>query len=306
MSEAKGLVIAALITAAVAIVGLLGNAYFNRQSEEQRTQEAELQAYLDDVGALLIAGGDTNEDVAISVGNEDGAISAGRYSDNENALVRAKTVGLVEGLDEARRTTVVAFLYDTSLIYLRREDQAVEKSDDETGAGDTCSRVVADDAESPVVLWRARLDGIALGNSRLQAINLSQTYLNEANFEFSDLFGANLYLTQLDQSRLNRSDLSCTNMSEALLTQADLSESYLNDSNLSQADLRGAVLSGADLSGANLEDANLQGVDLQETEGLTQSQIDQTCGDEGTKLPNGLQAASKWSTSDCEQPNENG
>ena len=59
----------------------------------------------------------------------------------------------------------------------------------------------------------------------------------------------------------------------------DLANVSIPGANLeSHADLSGANLSGTDLSGANLLGAR----------GLTQTQLDEACGDANTKLPEGF------------------
>jgi len=58
--------------------------------------------------------------------------------------------------------------------------------------------------------------------------------------------------------------------------------------NLREADLQGADLHGAKLQSADLRDADLRDADLTEAEFLTQEQLDEACGDEETKLSEGL------------------
>jgi uncharacterized protein YjbI with pentapeptide repeats len=55
-----------------------------------------------------------------------------------------------------------------------------------------------------------------------------------------------------------------------------------------RAKLQGADLRRADLQGADLRRADLQGANLKEAELLTQQQLDKACGDEETKLSEGL------------------
>jgi uncharacterized protein YjbI with pentapeptide repeats len=71
-------------------------------------------------------------------------------------------------------------------------------------------------------------------------------------------------------------------LSFADLSRADLSRADLSGANLSRADL-----SGADLSDANLGNAGLSGATLSNAKNLTQTQLDEACGN-ATKLPEGL------------------
>ncbi len=120
--------------------------------------------------------------------------------------------------------------------------------------------------------------------------------------------GCNLF--QGDFSGLERTGL---NLSGARIRQADISLSVMNRTNFSRSDLRdveayGAVLSssnftGADLTnasfvgtylegatftGAKLHGTNLSGAEMSRARGLTQSQLNQACGDQNTVLPSGL------------------
>jgi uncharacterized protein YjbI with pentapeptide repeats len=70
---------------------------------------------------------------------------------------------------------------------------------------------------------------------------------------------------------------------ESRHARRNLTGVHLIDADLSGADLSDANLSRATMIGANLRNANLTGA-----EGVTQSQLDDACGDTNTKLPSGL------------------
>ena len=69
----------------------------------------------------------------------------------------------------------------------------------------------------------------------------------------------------------------------AIFAGADLSRARL-----SSTDLSGANLKGANLDGALLRRTNLSGADLSGAKGLSSKQLALACGDEATKLPEGL------------------
>jgi hypothetical protein len=135
----------------------------------------------------------------------------------------------------------------------------------------------------------------AIGNrkSGLEArVDLRGTNLIGANLLEADLRGAILLGADLSGAALNGADLS-----GAILQGADLSGTYLSGSNLSGADLsggdlNGVNLSGADLSGALMTDVNLGSIltnaNLSGAIGVVQAQLDRSCGDATTKLPDGL------------------
>jgi uncharacterized protein YjbI with pentapeptide repeats len=162
------------------------------------------------------------------------------------------------------------------------------------------------------------LTGLDLRNANLSTANLSNTTGSKVNLTGADLIVANLsraYLidinltgADLTGATLSNANLTGSNLSDANLTAARLSRAILLAANLSATNLRGADLSGADLSGANLSAANLRGAklsgatlfaaklsaaklsdaDLHDAKNLTQTQLDEACGNANTKLPEGL------------------
>ena len=101
------------------------------------------------------------------------------------------------------------------------------------------------------------------------AVDLANVSIPGANLDsHADLIGANL---------------SGPDLSGASLGNADLFGARLVKANLSNADLTGARLTKANLSGTDLSGANLLGA-----RGLTQTQLDEACGDANTKLPEGF------------------
>jgi hypothetical protein len=118
-----------------------------------------------------------------------------------------------------------------------------------------------------------------------------------------DLSRANLSNQWLVGDYLSGADLSRANLRGATLVLADLSLADLRRANLSGADLRGAHLPGADLSGANLSGADLRdahlmdahlsgaqlsGADLSGAALAQAMQLNEACGNENTKLPEGF------------------
>ena len=66
------------------------------------------------------------------------------------------------------------------------------------------------------------------------------------------------------------------------------SGSNFSGANLTNASFVGAYLDGASFAGATLTGANFGGASLQRASGLSQSRLNQACGDESTQLPRGL------------------
>ncbi|WP_312124969.1 pentapeptide repeat-containing protein [Brevundimonas sp.] len=107
-------------------------------------------------------------------------------------------------------------------------------------------------------------------------INLSGARLRQANLSLSVLNGA----------RLNGADLRDVTAYGSVMSRADL-----RGANLGQASFVGVYLQGANLAGARLDGTNLSGSNLSGARGLTQSQLNDACGDESTVLPSGLHIA---------------
>lgn len=105
-----------------------------------------------------------------------------------------------------------------------------------------------------------------------QKLNLEATRLRQSSFALStyddvNLTGADLSVSNLFGARFNR-----TNFAKANFKRAIAVGTYFGSSNFAGADLTGANFSGADLTIAT---------------GLTQSQLNQACGDASTRLPKG-------------------
>jgi uncharacterized protein YjbI with pentapeptide repeats len=126
------------------------------------------------------------------------------------------------------------------------------------------------------------------GGASCQGCNLFQG-------DFSGLEARGL---NLSGARLRQSDLSLSVMNRTRFTNADLrdveaygavfSNSSFAGADLTNASFVGAFLEGADFSGATLSGANFSGASLARATGLSQSRLNQACGDEATRLPGGL------------------
>ena len=88
---------------------------------------------------------------------------------------------------------------------------------------------------------------------------------------------------QTDGEEGVQAKLQDANLKGAKLQKANLQKAILYGANLQGADLRRADLQAADLRRADLQEANLKEAEL-----LTQQQLDAACGDEETKLSEGL------------------
>jgi uncharacterized protein YjbI with pentapeptide repeats len=206
--------------------------------QEQRAQQATLQAYLDQMGTLLL-------DRDLHGADEDSDV---------RRLARARTLVVLDALDPGRQNKVFRFLSETELI--------------QAGTGD----------RPPIVsLKYASLRGFELqGKHLLENTDLTQAKLygadlSQAHLEATDLSGAHLEDANLEGASLVGASLSGAYLRDVHLGGADLSGAYLTDADgrfESGARMNGADLSGADLSGADLTNAEVTRDQLQRVASL--------------------------------------
>jgi uncharacterized protein YjbI with pentapeptide repeats len=228
-----------LIVPLVLVIGgfLLTTLQDDRQRaiEDQRAQDTAIQAYLDQMGNLLL-----EKDLRTS--KEDSEV---------RTLARARTLTVLGRLDPSRKTTVMKFLAEAKLIQKVEGRGAIItfSGADLSGANLTDA---ADDL-SGADLRFADLSGANLSCFRSEGSRTILTF--DAGQRCSDLSGANLIGADLSGAILQDADLSSANLSDAdlsgaHLSLADLSDAYLSDANLTDADLNGAHLSDANLHSA--------------------------------------------------------
>jgi uncharacterized protein YjbI with pentapeptide repeats len=254
----------------------------DRHIEEQRAQDAALQAYLDQMSQLMLEGDllDSKQDSEV------------------RTLARARTLTVLTRLDSRRKGSVVQFLHEASLI--KKEGPVVSLSAVRLRGADL----------SHLDLLEANLSGANLNWADLSGVEMSGADLSDAHLNYADLTGgadlsgAILSDVHLSDAHLNDADIGDgTSLFNADLSGADLSGAnltggaHLNDAILSGADLSGANLSGANLSGAdlretylvetNLRDTDLSGANLRDARGVTDKQLLQAKTLEGATMPDG-------------------
>jgi hypothetical protein len=130
-------------------------------------------------------------------------------------------------------------------------------------------------------------------NGETQSLNLRKTQLQGADLrgaqlQKASLEGAQLQKASLEGAQLQKAQLWGAQLQKASLWDARLQGAYLGGAQLQGAHLARARFQGADLGTIQLRPTNLEGVDFTEVKGLTQEQINVTCGNESTKLPAGF------------------
>ena len=223
----------------------------DRQIEEQRAQDAALQAYLDQMSTLLLEKDLRDSEAGSEV----------------RTLARARTLTVLRRLDGARKGSVMQFLAESGLI---NKDRSVL---DLTGAD--MHEAILNDAD----LSGTELSGLDFnpppydGPAQLFGTNLSDADLSHA------ILGA----TDLHNAKLLRADLSYANLGEAYLRGADLSGADLSNALLHKTLLYDPRFpeDAADLSGADLSNAYLKGATV------TEEQLEQAESLQGATMPDG-------------------
>ena len=198
-----------------------------RVVEEQRTQDDALQAYLDEMGSMLI-----DEDL---LGSEEG--------DNVRTLARARTLTVLERLDGERKGRVLQFLSESGLI--SKGDRVVD----------------LEKANLTEVSW----EDASLKDTDLRGAVMNYAYLPDADFRRSDLRRPGLEVTIYSSGEDPKdvleepigTDLRGADLRGAILRGALLNGTNLVDADLSKYGPQAADLSNADLQGAQLSRANL-------------------------------------------------
>jgi len=129
--------------------------------------------------------------------------------------------------------------------------------------------------------------------------DLSKAHASRTNFTAANLTGANLTKAEMPRAnfsgaRLDGADLSKAELGRAILTGASLKGVNLKYANVSRANFSGADLEGVDLTGAYTYLARVEDTDLSGVKGLTQDQLNLTCGNAATKLPPGHDRPADW------------
>jgi uncharacterized protein YjbI with pentapeptide repeats len=208
-----------------------------RKLAVQRAQDEALQAYLNQMGSLLLENG----------------LRKSEEGSEERTLARARTLTVLGRLDTSHKTPVMQFLVEADLV------QRVEGRDPIISlTGADLSGAYLGEANLSGLRY-ADLSGANLFKADLSGANLFKANLSEAGLSEADLSGVSLRRANVSWADLRGADLTRANLREA-----NLSEAKLNGANLSEAKLASTNLRGADLSGAFLRDANLRYANLRD------------------------------------------
>ncbi|MBL8895433.1 MAG: pentapeptide repeat-containing protein [Rhizobiales bacterium] len=148
-------------------------------------------------------------------------------------------------------------------------------------------------------LRRSELLRTSFIGANLSGADFEKALASRALFEKSQLKGARLTKAEFQRVSFDESDLTGVDMEEGDFVRNSFRKSNLSGVNFTGALMPRSVFHESNLKGANftrtyLYWARFEGVDLSEVTGLTQMQLDMTCGDDKTKLPAGLTVPARW------------
>jgi uncharacterized protein YjbI with pentapeptide repeats len=272
-----------IIPVVLAIGGYLFTRAENRATRvaaEQRAQDEALQAYLDQMGELLL--------------DKDRPLRQSEEGDEVRMLARARTLTALKRLDSQHNRSVFEFLRDADLLG-RGEHSIINFR-----FGDLSGVNLRDATLSDADFTHAKLEGANLRDANLMYADFTGARLNDA-----DLSGALLLAANLRNADLSNADLTDANQgvpSEYIEPRARRGRKVTID--LQGAYLHRAVLRRADLTYANLRDADLSGADLRD-EIVTDEQL-ATCESlEGATMPNGQKYEEWLKSKGCGEDGEN-
>jgi uncharacterized protein YjbI with pentapeptide repeats len=282
------------------------------QIEEQRAQNAALQAYLDQMNPLIL----------------DKHLLDSEEGDAVFTLAKARTTTVLAQLDGVHNQAVTRFLSDSGLLrkpaLLAKADlqdaklhkavlqnanlaDTVLKSANLTDAELADADFSAEGQATTADLPKADLSRATLLGANLSGCSQKEATLTDANLQSADLSSADLHHADLSHAALQGADLSIAESTPNLqdkpfwvlkklgtnLTDADLSHAALQHANLSSAVLQNADLTNTDLTNTNLTNAYLSDADLSEARGWTKEQLIYTVSLEGATMPDGQRLKSK-------------
>lgn len=144
----------------------------------------------------------------------------------------------------------------------------------------------------------------SLAGAKADGANFERTEGYRSNLSGISAVGASFVSSEMQRANFSDADLHDVDFTKAELGRAIFYKAKLENTrfamtNLSRATFHNAEMGGSiDFTNAFLFLTRIEGVDLSGATGLTQDQISLACGDNATKLPQGLQKPSEWPCED--------
>jgi uncharacterized protein YjbI with pentapeptide repeats len=221
--------------------------------ENQRAQDAALEAYLDQMSQLLT--------------DKARPLHRAQLHDSLSTAARARTLAVLPRLNGHRKGSVLQFLHEAGLV--TKDRLILDLSGADLSGADLSGVQLSKDDLSWADLSDADLSKADLSEADLSKANLREACLRRAGLSGANLHAADLFQATPFQANLIRADLSKANLREACLREANLQGANLSEASPRGADLSWADLSDADLSKVYLLDTDLSHANLNGASGVT-------------------------------------
>ena len=144
-------------------------------------------------------------------------------------------------------------------------------------------------------LVRASLAGSQAQNANFEGAIASRTDFSRGNFESANFLKAEISRSNFSNSNLQNANLSKADFSRVNFFNANMKGVDLSFTNISRASLQDVIIDeGFSLVGSYMFLTRIGGLDLTGVKGLKQWQINMACGNDSTKLPEGLSKPDSW------------
>jgi uncharacterized protein YjbI with pentapeptide repeats len=233
-------------------VVVIGGAVLNRllerrraQIEDDRQQEAAIEAYMDRMSDLLLTHN-----------------LWGSKSESEGREVaRGRTMNTLRRVNAERQGHVIQFLADGGLL----NASSLASNQPKEPVIDLRYINLRGIQLRNVIMTNVQLDAIAMNEARLNPCFMISCKLHNVQMERANLSGGSFVVTEFLGCDLKRVRMNNAQLSHAIFskighldeTASDLAGADLSRSNLTRSDLIGVNLTGARLRGAILEGTNL-------------------------------------------------
>lgn len=134
----------------------------------------------------------------------------------------------------------------------------------------------------------ACLASMAMAGPTYDAAAVARIHSGIVDCPACNLRGADLTNTCVKAKNLMAANFDGAKAVLMCMSFANFTNATFRGTDLSGANLAHARLDGADMTGAILSITSLKGTDLTNVKGLTQTQLNQACGDDQTKVASGL------------------
>ncbi len=149
------------------------------------------------------------------------------------------------------------------------------------------------------VLLRVFFDGSSAKNANFEKAIVYRVNFKNANLENAVFHKAEMLRVNFSGANLTSANFSKAEAGRSIFAKAALGNNDFSNASLARADFRGSKINGPlNFTGAYFYQTRIEGVDLSHATGLKQWQIDMACGDDATKLPDGVNRPGSWSCTD--------